>query len=151
MMPIAMIRPKKERKAMNESSLSHTRWECVYHIVWIPKYRRKVLYRECRSEIGGIIRELVERKTGCEVVRGSVCADHIHICIRIPPKYAVSEVMGYLKGKSALMLNDRHPEWRSRIGKDRTFWARGYYVSTVGLNEATIRKYIEDQQDGGAF
>ena len=141
----------KGRKAMNERSLAHTRWDCVYHIVWIPKYRRKVLYRECRAEIGGIIRELVERKTGCEVVEGSVCIDHVHVCLRIPPKYAVSDVMGYLKGKSALTLCDRHPEWRSRIGKDRTFWARGYYVSTVGLNEATIKKYIKEQEDGGGF
>ena len=136
---------------MNEKSLAHTRWDCVYRVVWIPKYRRKVLYRECRAEVGCIIRELVEKKTGCEVIEGSVCGDHVHACLRIPPKYAVSDVMGYLKGKSALMLCDRHPEWRSRIGKDRTFWARGYFVSTVGLNEATIRKYIADQEDGSKF
>lgn len=110
-----------------------------------------MLYGECRREIGGIVRELVGRKAGCEVVEGSVCVDHVHVCLRIPPKYAVSDVMGYPKGKSALALCDGRPEWRSRIGKDGTFWARGYYVSTVGLNEATIRKCIKNQEDGGGF
>ena len=133
---------------MLEKSLAHTKWDCVYHIVFIPKYRRKVLFEEVRPEIGGIFRELREKKDGCEVVEGSVCIDHVHMCLRVPPKYAVSDVMGYLKGKSALVLNDRHPEWRSRIGKDRTFWARGYYVSTVGLNESVIRNYIRSQEDG---
>lgn len=136
---------------MNEKSLAHTRWDCVYHIVWIPKYRRKVLCRECRAEVGSIIQELVEKKTGCEVVEGSVCSDHVHVCLRIPPKYAVSDVMGYLKGKSALMLCDRHPKWRSRIGKGWTFWAWGYYVSTVGLNESSVKKYIADQEEGSRF
>ena len=136
---------------MNERSLAHAKWDCVCHIAWIPKYRRKVLYRECRREIGGIVRELVERKTGCEVVEGSVCVDRIHACPRMPPKYAVSDVMGHLKGESALMLCGRHPEWRSRIGKDRTFWARGCYAGTVGLNEATIKKCIKEQEDGGGF
>lgn len=94
---------------------------------------------------------LVEKKTGCEIVEGGVCIDRVRVCLRIPPKCAVSDVMGCLKGKSALALCDRHPEWRSRIGRDRTFWARGYYVSTVGLNEAAVRKYIADQEDGSRF
>jgi putative transposase len=109
---------------------------------------QKTLYGECRSEVVDVIRELVERKPGIEIVEGRVCVDHIHICMRIPPKYAVADIMGYIKGKSALVLHDRHPEWRSRTGKDRTFWARGYYVSTVGLNEATIKNYIKNQEDG---
>jgi putative transposase len=133
---------------MEESSLAHTHWDCTYHIVWIPKYRRKTLYGECRSEVVGVIRELVERKPGIEIVEGKVCIDHIHPCLGVPPKYAVADVMGYIKGKSALLLHDRHPEWRSRTGKDRTFLARGYYVSTVGLNEATIKNYIKNQEDG---
>jgi putative transposase len=116
--------------------------------VWIPKYRRRVLYGQCRQEVGRLIRELLSKKPGIEIVQGKACLDHIHLCLRIPPKYAVSDVMGYVKGKTALILRDRHPEWRSRVGKDKTFWARGYYVSTVGLNEAMIKKYIQDQEDG---
>ncbi|HIY84290.1 MAG TPA: IS200/IS605 family transposase [Candidatus Rubneribacter avistercoris] len=136
---------------MNEKSLAPTGWDCVYRIVWIPKYRRKVLHQESGREVGGVIWGLVEKKTGCEIVEGGVCIDRVRVCLRIPPKCAVSDVMGCLKRKSALALCDRHPEWRSRIGRDRTFWARGYYVSTVGLNEAAVRKYIADQEDGSRF
>lgn len=136
---------------MNESSLAHTRWDCTYHIVWIPKYRRKVLYNECKREVTEIVRELVEKKKGCEIVEGSVCSDHVHLCLRIPPKYSVSDVMGYIKGKSALLIHDRHPEWRRKVGKDKTFWARGYYVSTVGLNESIIKQYIKNQEEGSRF
>ena len=135
---------------MNEASLSHTRWDCTYHIVWIPKHGRKVLHRQNRPEVGASVRALFERK-GCEVVEGSVCADHVHACVRIPPKLAVSDVMGYVKGKSAMVLRDRHPEWGRVVGKDKTFWARGYYVSTVGLNEETIRRYVAEQEDGSRF
>jgi putative transposase len=142
------IAGQKNRRIMEESSLAHTKWDCVYHIVWIPKYRRKALYGQCRDEVGRLIRELLEKKHGIEIIEGKVCVDHIHLCVRIPPKYAVSDIMGYVKGKSALIINDRHPEWKSRIGKDKTFWARGYYVSTVGLNEATIKKYIQSQEEG---
>ena len=131
----------------NSDSLAHTRWDCTYHIVFIPKYRRKVLYGEVRMEVRDVLRRLVEAKDGVEVLEGSVCTDHVHMCLRIAPKHSVSKVMGYLKGKSALILFDHHPEWRSRTGRDRTFWARGYYVSTVGLNEAVIRKYVRDQED----
>jgi len=133
---------------MQESSLAHTKWDCVYHIVWIPKYRRKVLYGECRQEVVRVIRELLNKKPGIEIVQGKASSDHIHLCLRIPPKYSVSEIVGYVKGKSALIIHDRHPEWRSRIGKDKTFWARGYYVSTVGLNEETIKMYIRNQEEG---
>ncbi len=131
---------------MQEESLAHTKWECTYHIVFIPKYRRKVLYGECRAEIRDIIKRLLEMYK-LELVEGAVCADHIHISIRIPPKYAVSKVMGMLKGKSAMMLFDRHPEWRRKTGRDKTFWARGYYVSTVGINESVIRQYIKNQEN----
>ena len=132
---------------MDKNSLSHTSWECVYHIVWIPKYRRKVLYGEARREIGEILAMLAERMDGVEKVEGSVCRDHVHICLRIAPKHSVSSVVGKLKGKSAIILHERHPEWRRLTGRDRTLWARGYYVSTVGLNESVIRRYIQKQED----
>ena len=131
---------------MIEESLAHTTWDCTYHIVWIPKYRRKVLYGECRREVTEVVRQLLANKK-IEIVEGAVCSDHIHMSVRIPPKYAVSEIMGYVKGKSALMLYDRHPEWRRLTGRSRAFWARGYYVSTVGLNEEVIKKYIRNQED----
>ena len=133
---------------MEKHSLSHTSWECVYHVVWIPKYRRKVLYGETRREIGEILRMLVDHMDGVEIVEGSDCTDHIHICLRIAPKHSVSHVVGRLKGKSAIVLHERHPEWRRITGRDRTLWARGYYVSTVGLNESIIRRYIQRQEDG---
>ena len=133
---------------MDKHSLSHTSWECVYHIVWIPKYRRKVLYGETRREVGEILRMLVDHMDGVEIVEGTACVDHIHICLRIAPKHSVSHVVGRLKGKSAIVLHERHPEWRRITGRDRTLWARGYYVSTVGLNESIIRRYIQRQEDG---
>ena len=133
---------------MEESSLAHTRWDCTYHIVWIPKYRRMILYGQFRQDVGRVIRDLLAKKPGIEIIEGKACPDHIHLCLRIPPKYAISDVMGYVKGKSAMAMHDLYPEWRSRTGKDRTLWARGYYVRTVGLNEATIKKYIKDQEKG---
>lgn len=131
----------------NNQSLAHAKWDCTYHIVWIPKYRRKVLYGECRMEVKEVLAQLVAAKDGLEIVEGSVCRDHIHMCLRIASKWSVSKVMGYLKGKSSLILFDRHPEWRGVTGRDRTFWARGYFVSTVGINEAVIRKYVREQED----
>jgi putative transposase len=127
---------------MNNSSLSHTKWDCTYHIVFIPKYRHKVMYGEVRKDIREIIKKLCEYKD-VAVVEGSVCIDHIHLCVKIPPKLSVSEFMGYLKGKSALMIFDRHPEFRAK--GNRHFWAKGYFVNTVGRNEAEIRKYIRNQ------
>ena len=130
---------------MDANSLSHTKWECQYHIVFIPKYRRKVLYGQVRNDVQEILQTLCEYKK-VEIVEGAVCADHIHLCVRIPPKMAVSEFMGYLKGRSALMIYDRHPELGNKFERD--FWARGYYVSTIGnVNEETIRKYIKEQQE----
>jgi putative transposase len=105
-----------------------------------------MLYGECRTEIKEILRSLLDKKK-IEIVEGSISKDHIHMSLRIPPKESVSAVMGYLKGKSALILFDRHPEWKRRSGRDRTFWARGYFVSTVGLNEEVIKKYIQNQED----
>ena len=133
---------------MNHSSLSHTKWDCTYHVVFIPKYRRKVMYGKLRHDIREVIRKLCEYKK-VAIVEGSVCEDHIHLCVKIPPKLSVSEFMGYLKGKSALMIFDRHPEYRKK--GNRHFWAKGYYVNTVGKNEEEIRKYIKDQIEADQF
>ena len=119
---------------MDKHSLSHTSWECIYHVVWIPKYRRRVLYGETRREIGEILRMLAGHMDGVEIVEGTACVDHIHICLRMAPKHSAGNVVGKLKGRSAIVLHERHPEWRRESGRDRTFWARGYYISTVGLN-----------------
>ena len=130
---------------MDNSSLSHTRYNCTYHIVFIPKYRRKIMYGEVKKATGEILRKLCEMK-GVTLLAGTVCTDHVHIYVSIPPKLAVSEFMGYLKGKSALMLFDRFPQHRTP-GK-RNFWARGYYAVTVGnVNEDTIKQYIKEQEE----
>ena len=135
---------------MPEKSLAHTRWDCTYHIVFIPKYRRKVLYGANRQKVMGIIKRLC-RDIDVEIVEGAMCPDHIHISLRIPPRLSVAYVMGYLKGKSALKLFDENPGLRRLTGKDRTLWARGYYVSTVGINEDVIRKYIKEQEEADQF
>lgn len=130
---------------MDDNSLAHTRWKCQYHIVFIPKYRKKVLFGKIRAEVQEIIRTLCRYKK-VEIVSGAVCSDHIHLCLSIPPKLSVSDFMGYLKGKSALMIYDRHPELGNKW--DRSFWARGYYVSTIGnVDEETIKKYIKEQEE----
>lgn len=128
----------------NEVSLSHTRWECKYHIVWIPKYRKKVMYGQLRNHLGEVIRNLARHKES-EVIEGHLMPDHIHMLISIPPKYSVSQVIGYMKGKSAIHIA------RSYFGKRKNFtgqhfWARGYYVSTVGLDEEMVRSYIKKQE-----
>ena len=128
----------------DNNTLAHTTWNCKYHIVFAPKYRRKVFYGEKRTEIREILRQLCQWK-GVEIIEGEVCPDHIHLLLSIPPKISVSSFMGYLKGKSALMIFDAHANLKYKFG-NRHFWAEGYYVSTVGLNEATIRKYIQDQE-----
>jgi putative transposase len=127
-----------------KKSLSHTAWECKYHIVWVPKKRRKVIYGKLRQELGGILQRLCEYK-GVEVVEGTLCLDHIHMCLSIPPKYSVSTILGYLKGKSAMILFEKYSRLKRNF-KGHSFWARGYYVSTVGLDEAKIRKYIKEQE-----
>ena len=130
---------------MDDSSLAHTWWKCQYHIVFIPKYRRKLLYGRVKKDVHEIVKTLCGYKK-VEIVEGAVCADHVHLCLSIPPKLNVSEFMGYLKGKSALMIFDRHPEMGRKW--DRSFWARGYYVTTVGdANEEAVRKYIMQQQE----
>ena len=127
---------------MNDNILSHTKYNCIYHIVFIPKYRRKIMYGKLKVEVREIIKKLCEYKN-VEIVEGSVCADHIHLCLRIPPKLSISEFMGYLKGKSALKIFDAHPELRER--NNRHFWASGYYVDTVGKDEDVILEYIRNQ------
>ncbi len=127
-----------------EQSLSHTKWECKYHIVWIPKYRKKKLFKELRQELGQVLRELARQKES-EIEEGHLLADHVHILISIPPKYAVSQVVGYIKGKSAIWVA-RNYGGRKRNFSGQHFWARGYYVSTVGRDEGTIREYIQRQE-----
>ena len=127
----------------SENSLAHTRWECKYHLVFAPKNRRQIIYRELRADIGKILRELCERK-GVEIIEAECCPDHIHMLVRIPPKYSVSEVMGFLKGKSSLMIFDRHANLKYKYG-NRNFWCRGYYVDTVGKNAKKIQEYIQHQ------
>ena len=130
---------------MDNNNLSHTKWNCIYHIVFIPKYRRKVMFGELRKDIQEIIKTLCGYQK-VEIISGSVSKDHIHLCVKIPPKMSVSYFMGYLKGKSALMIFDKHPEYR-KSGQKRNFWAEGYYVDTVGRNEEDIKRYIAEQTD----
>ena len=118
-------------------------WECKYHIVFAPKYRRQIIYGKIKRDVGKILRELCERK-GVEIVEAECCVDHIHMLVRIPPKYSVSEVMGFLKGKSSLMIFDRHANLKYKYG-NRNFWCRGYYVDTVGKNAKKIQEYIRNQ------
>ena len=130
---------------MDSYSLSHTRWNCQYHIVFIPKYRKKVMYGKVRDDMREILRTLCQYKK-VEIVAGAVCPDHVHMYVKIPPKLSISEFVGYLKGKSALMIHDRHPEMTNKW--NREFWARGYYVTTIGnVNEETIKKYIAEQSE----
>ena len=130
--------------ANKTDSLAHTKWMCKYHIVFTPKYRRKIIYNQIRKDIGEIMHELCKYK-GVEIIEGHMMPDHVHMLLSIPPKYSVSSVMGYLKGKSALMIFDRHANLKYKYG-NRHFWCEGYYVSTVGLNEETIKKYIAEQE-----
>ena len=125
---------------MDIESISHTRWECQYHIVFIPKYRQKRLYGAIREDVREIIKTLCKYKS-VEIVNGAVCIDHIHLQVKIPPKLSISDFMSYLKGKSALMIYDKHPEQRSKW--DKSFWARGYYVATIGqVTDEIIKEYI---------
>ncbi len=130
---------------MDDLSLSHTKYNCKYHIVFIPKYRRKVMYGKVRKDVVEIMKHLCKIE-GIELIEGAVCADHVHMYVSIPPKVSISSVMSRLKGKSALMLFDRHPEYRDKYG--RHFWARGYYVETIGnVNEEVIKRYIAEQEE----
>ena len=125
------------------NSLSHSKWNCKYHIVFAPKYRRKVFYGEHKAAIGQILRKLCEWK-GVNIVEAEVCPDHIHMLLEIPPKYAVSKFMGYLKGKSSTMLYEQFGELKYKY-RNREFWCKGYYVDTVGKNETRIAEYIRKQ------
>jgi putative transposase len=126
-------------------SLSHTTWDCKYHLIWIPKYRKKVLFGDLRKYLGDVFRELALQKES-KVLEGHLMGDHVHMLVSIPPKYAVSQVVGYIKGKSAIHIARTYAGHRHNfIGQN--FWARGYFVSTVGRDEETIRKYIKRQEE----
>ncbi|CAK7068926.1 MAG: IS200/IS605 family transposase ISCth10 [Eubacterium sp.] len=128
----------------DKNSLSHTVYQCKYHIIMIPKYRRMIIYNKLKRDIGQILRTLIERKPGINIIEAEACPDHIHMLVEIPPKYSVSSFMGYLKSKSTLMIFDRHAHLKYKYG-NRKFWARGYYVDTVGKNEKRIKEYIQQQ------
>ena len=125
-------------------SLKHTTWECKYHVVFIPKYRRKALYVQLRRDLGPVFRDLAGQKE-CKVEEGHLMADHVHMLLSVPPKYSVSSVMGFIKGKSAIHIA-RVYAGRRRNFVGQHFWARGYWVSTVGKNEAAVRRYIQEQE-----
>ncbi|MBQ2867855.1 MAG: IS200/IS605 family transposase [Firmicutes bacterium] len=130
--------------ANKTNSLAHTKWMCKYHIIYTPKYRRKIVYNQYRESLVEITKQLCKYK-GVEILEGHMMPDHVHLVVNIPPKISVSSFMGYLKGKSALMMFEKHSNLKYKFG-NRHFWAEGYYVSTVGLNEETIRKYVRDQE-----
>ncbi len=125
------------------NSLSHSKWRCKYHIVFAPKYRRREIYGDIRKDIGVILRKLSEQKN-VEIIEAELCPDHVHMLVSIPPNLSVSQYVGYLKGKSSLMIFDRHANLKYRYG-NRHFWCRGYYVDTVGKNEKKIAEYIREQ------
>ena len=125
-------------------SQSHVKWDCKYHIVFIPKYRKKVFYGKMRVKIGAILRDLCQQK-GVELVEGRAMPDHIHLCLSIPPKYSVSHTIGFLKGKSAIRIHRELQGQRRMTGLH--FWAKGYCVSTIGYDEAVVRRYIREQED----
>lgn len=127
----------------DSNSLAHTTLDCKYHIVFAPKYRRQVIYGKYKASIGKILRELCERK-GVEIIEANACPDHIHMLVKIPPKMSISSFVGYLKGKSSLMIFDKHAHLKYRYG-NRKFWCRGYYVNTVGRNREKIQQYIREQ------
>jgi len=129
----------------DESSLNHTRWECKYHIVWIPKYRKKALFGQLRKYLGQVFRDLA-RSRESELIEGHLSSDHVHMLISIPPKYSVAQVVGYIKGKSAIHVA-RNYMGQKRNFTGHQFWARGYFVSTVGRDEKAVREYIKTQEE----
>lgn len=126
------------------NSLAHTSYRCKYHIVLVPKYRRMIIYNRLRRDIVEIIKVLLNRKPDVRIIEGEACPDHIHMLLEIPPKYAVADIMGYLKSRSTLMIFDRHANLKYKYGS-RHFWAKGYFCDTVGKNEKVIREYIQTQ------
>ncbi len=128
---------------MDNNSLAHTKRECKYHLVFAPKYRRQIIYGKIKADVAQILSTLCKRK-GIEIIEAECCMDHVHMLVRIPPKYSVSEIMGYQKGKSSLMIFERHANLKYKYG-NRHFWCRGYYVDTVGKNTKRIQEYIANQ------
>ena len=128
---------------MDINSLSHTKWNCKYHIVFAPKYRRKIVYGKLKQDIANILSSLCKRK-GVKIVEAEICPDHVHMLVEIPPSISVSAFVGYLKGKSTLMIFERHANLKYKYG-NRHFWARGYYVDTVGRNKKQVAEYIRNQ------
>ena len=128
---------------LDTNSLAHTKWECKYHIVFARKYRRQIIYGKIKMDIGQMLRKLCEYM-GIEIIEAEACKDHIHMLISIPPKYSVAQIMGYLKGKSSLMIFEKYANLKYKYG-NRHFWCRGYYVSTVGANRKAIQEYIRNQ------
>ncbi|MBQ7669538.1 MAG: IS200/IS605 family transposase [Clostridia bacterium] len=128
---------------LDTESLAHTQWNCKYHIVFAPKYRRQIIYGKIKKDIGIMLRKLCEYK-GVEIIEAEACKDHIHMLVSIPPKYSVSQIMGYLKGKSSLMIFEKYANMKYKYG-NRHFWCRGYYVDTVGRNRKVIEQYIRNQ------
>ena len=129
---------------MSYQSLNHSKWDCKYHLVFIPKFRKKVLYGQIRQFLGPVFRELA-RQRECEILEGQMVQDHVHMLIAIPPKYSISEVVGYIKGKSAIAVARQFSGKKRNFNGER-FWARGYAVSTVGFEESQIRSYIKNQE-----
>ena len=128
---------------LDTSSLAHTTWNCKYHIVFAPKYRRQIIYGKVKVDIGNMLRKLCEYK-GIEIIEAELCPDHVHMLVSIPPKYSVAQVVGYLKGKSSLMIFEKYANMKYKYG-NRHFWCRGYYVDTVGKNKKAIAEYIRKQ------
>ncbi len=128
---------------LDTDSLAHTKWNCKYHLVFAPKYRRQVIYGQIKKDIGIMLRKLCEYK-GVEIIEAEACKDHIHMLVSIPPKYSVSQIMGYLKGKSSLMIFEKYANMKYKYG-NRHLWCRGYYVDTVGRNKKAIEQYIRNQ------
>ena len=132
-----------KKVSIDNNSLAHTSWNCKYHIVFAPKYRRQVIYGKIKKDIGIMLRKLCEYKQ-VEILEAEACKDHIHMLVSIPPKYSVSQIMGYLKGKSSLMIFEKYANMKYKYG-NRHFWCRGYYVDTVGRNKKAIEQYIRNQ------
>ena len=144
-LPTKTIKTSKEDQVvkLDTNSLAHTQWNCKYHIVFAPKYRRQIIYGKIKVDIGVMLRKLCEYK-GIEIIEAEACKDHIHMLVSIPPKYSVSQIMGYLKGKSSLMIFEKYANMKYKYG-NRHFWCRGYYVDTVGRNKKVIEQYIRNQ------
>ena len=141
--PLRKHRRNQVHMKLDTNSLAHTKWECKYHIVFAPKYRRQIIYGKIKMDIGQMLRKLCEYK-GVEIIEAEAYKDHIHMLISIPPKYSVAQIMGYLKGKSSLMIFEKYANLKYKYG-NRHLWCRGYYVSTVGANRKAIQEYIRNQ------